>query len=162
MSGSRKYILLVDKNQEIITALARELQTWAQARSVDILRAASAKEGLLLVEQFGADIYVVISELKMIDMSGSDFLVLLGRSHPHIVALILSDLPDIDEIMKSVRANMFSLIRLPWDKWNLRIELSMAYEMAENRRMGSKSALPKPASIEMEVGTGRAILHEFD
>ena len=162
MSSPRKYILLVDDDQKITAALARELQTWAQARSIDILRAASAREAFALVEEFGADIYIVVAELKMIDVSGSVLLVDLSRSHPHIVTLLLTDLPDIDEIMKSVHANMFSLIRKPWDSWNLRIELSMAYEVAENRRMGSKSALLKPGRSDPETRAGTVLLQEFD
>lgn len=140
MSGSRQYILLVEDDPTVSAALIRELQSWATRRSIEILHADSAAHGLQLVDKFGDDIYIVIAELKMPDMSGSDFIAAVSRSHQRIVSFLLSGVPDIDAIIKSLSSNLFGLISRPWDSWNLRLDLSMAFEVAEDRRIGLRSA----------------------
>ncbi|HUX40191.1 MAG TPA: response regulator [Rectinemataceae bacterium] len=140
MSGSRQYILLVEDDPIVSAALIRELQSWAKRRSIEILHAASSAQGLELIETYGDDIYIVIAELKMPGMSGPDFIAAAGQSHQRIVSFLLSGVPDIEAIIKSLRSNLFGLISTPWDSWNLRLDLSMAFEVAEDRRIGLRSA----------------------
>ncbi|HUX36727.1 MAG TPA: response regulator [Rectinemataceae bacterium] len=140
MGGRRRYLLLVDDNPAIIAALARELQAWSQERSLSILTASSAEEALELVTCHGQDILIVLSDLRMSGMSGADLLVGLSLSHPHMVSLLLTDVIDLDEILKTSKADVFGVISKPWDTWNLRLELTMAYETAENRAIASPGA----------------------
>jgi len=160
MGSSRQYILLVDDDPKVLAALDLELQSWAKRRSLEILQATSAMEGLKLVDEYGDDIYISIAELRMSDMLGSDFIAELSLTHPHIVTFLLSGVPDIDEIIKSLHANMFSLIGKPWDTWNLRLELSMAFEVAENRRIGLRSALMGKTSHAPAARNQPVLVHE--
>jgi DNA-binding NtrC family response regulator len=137
MSGIRQYVLLVEDDQTISAALVRELESWAKRHTIEILQASTVKEGLSLVDSYGDDIYIAITELRMPDMPGSGFLAKLSLTHPHIVTFLLSGIPDIDEIVKSLHANLFGLISKPWDSWNLRIELmsSAAKETSPRARL---------------------------
>ncbi len=140
MRGRNRYLLLVDDDPAITAALARELQTWAQARLLSILVASSAEEALEFVKERGRDILMVLADLRLPGMGGSDLLVGLSLSQPHIVSLLLTDVLDLDEIIKSSKADVFSVIGKPWDPWNLRLELSMAFDIAENRAIASPEA----------------------
>ncbi len=162
MSGPRQYILLVEDDRKVAEALEKELESWTRRRSIEVLRASSAAEGLTQVDMHGDDISIVIAELQMADKSGSEFLSELSLRHPNIVSFLLSGVPDVEEIVKSLHANMFGLISKPWDSWNLRLELSMAYEVAENRRIGSRNAPLGPAAKGSARAASPALLHERD
>lgn len=138
MKQNQEYILIVDDDPLVLRALERELASWAEERSLVILKAASAEEGLGVVEERASAIRVILSDLFMPGMLGSDFLAKVGREHPEIVTLLITSQPNLEEIVKSARANLFGLLRKPWDRWNLRVELSMANDLASSRRVGFK------------------------
>ena len=133
MDGKKRFILLVDDEQSIVNALRRELVDWAAERSLEILTALSAKAGLAILESGGEDAIIVISDLQMPEMNGSEFLEKVKNLYPYIVSILLTGYSDIQEIAKAVRAGIFSFLLKPWDSEYLVAELQKAYDFGENR-----------------------------
>jgi len=130
---NNRCILLVDDEPNITNALKRELHEWTLERSLDIVTAQSAMQGLAILEQKGAGTVLVVSDLKMPEMLGSDFLLVVKRLYPDIVSMLLTGHSEASEIIKIVQANIFSFILKPWDSSYLLAELTKAYDYHELR-----------------------------
>jgi sigma-B regulation protein RsbU (phosphoserine phosphatase) len=120
--------LLVDDEAGILNALKRELHGWAKDRSLKILTAPSAREGLKILEARPGEIAVICSDLKMPEMLGSDFLLQVKAEHPEIVTILLTGFSEAAEVMKAIKAGIFSYILKPWDPEYLQSELGKAFE----------------------------------
>ena len=127
-------MLLVDDEQNILMALKRELHDWAKTNKLEILTALSAKEALGILETRGAETELIISDLRMPEMKGSDFLVEARKVWPHIVTILLTGYSETEEIVKAVSSGIFSYMLKPWDSQCLLAEVQKAHDVAEMRR----------------------------
>lgn len=134
MEASRNYVLLVDDEPNILNALRRELADWAAGRSVEILTAQSAGEGLSLLETHGESTKLILSDLKMPEMKGSDFLLAVKDKYPEIVSILLTGFSEPEELIKAVSAGIFSFMLKPWDHAYLIAEVQKAWEHGETKR----------------------------
>lgn len=134
MDKGQHFMLLVDDEVNITRSLKRELQDWADEHSMEILTAASAQTGLNLLEMHGAATRIVISDLKMPEMLGSDFLLSVKERYPHIVSILLTGYSDTQEVIKAVSAGIFSYMLKPWDSDYLIAEIQKAYEFGTIRQ----------------------------
>ena len=119
-------ILFVDDEISILSSLKRELHDWARDSGVGLDTAPSALLGLKKIEADPASIAVIVSDLKMPEMKGSDFLLEVRKRWPDIVTILLTGFSEIEEIMKAVQAGISSYILKPWEPDYLRTELEKA------------------------------------
>ena len=115
MSTNSRCVLLVDDEQNILNSLNRELRDWALERKLEILTAISGRKGLELLAERGEDAVIVVSDLKMPEMKGSDFLTEVRRLYPDIVTILLTGFSETEEVIKAVSAGIFSYMLKPWD-----------------------------------------------
>jgi sigma-B regulation protein RsbU (phosphoserine phosphatase) len=122
-------ILFVDDEANILTALKRELHVWARERALVLKTASSAAIALNIIESSASEIAIVVSDLKMPEMLGSDFLLEVKNRWPEIITALLTGFSETQEVMKAVKAGIFSYILKPWDQEYLKSELEKALEM---------------------------------
>jgi phosphoserine phosphatase RsbU/P len=123
---SERYILLVDDEKNILSSLTRELHSWAGEKGFTILTAMSGADGLSVLDQMGEQVEIIISDLSMPEMFGSDFLLEAKRRYPDIVSILLTGYNDAKEISKAVSAGIFSYLLKPWDRAYLIAEIDKA------------------------------------
>lgn len=128
---ANQYILLVDDEPNILKALSRELEFWTEERNITILTAPHAIRALEILKEKGPETLLVVSDLRMPEMKGSDFLQVVRDTYPHILAILLTGYSETNEIIKAVRAGIFSYILKPWDSEYLLAEIDKAYETAK-------------------------------
>jgi phosphoserine phosphatase RsbU/P len=126
-------ILFVDDEQNILNALKRELRDWMHERSLELRTAPSAREGLKRLDESAASTAIVVSDLKMPEMLGSDFLLQVRSRYPKIITILLTGYSEPEELMKAVKAGIFSYILKPWEPEYLRIELEKALDARRMR-----------------------------
>lgn len=129
----KRYLMLVDDEQNILFALKRELHEWARERKLDVILAQSAKEGLARLSEHGAAIEMIVSDLRMPEMKGSDFLLEVRKAHPDIITLLLTGFSETEEIVKAVSAGIFSYMLKPWDSSYLLGEVTKAYDYRQTK-----------------------------
>jgi phosphoserine phosphatase RsbU/P len=140
--------LFVDDEPNILSALKRELHDWARERSIEIRTAPSAAEGLKYLYTEGSDkVAIIVSDLKMPEMLGSDFLLEVRASFPHIITILLTGFSEPQELMKAIKAGIFSYILKPWEPEYLKTELNKALEV---RRLTAEAEARKK-TIEEEL-----------
>lgn len=125
-SSEPTVVLFVDDEVNILNSLKRELREWSMASGLGIETAPSAREGLALVEADPERIAVIVSDLRMPEMKGSDFLLEVRRRWPDIVTMLLTGFSETQEVMKAVQAGIFSYLLKPWEPEYLKSELDKA------------------------------------
>lgn len=94
MSGWR--VLLVDDEERVIRGIQRNLQS----PELDVEIALSGKEGLAMMEKESFD--VVVSDLRMPEMDGNQFLNEVCRLYPRTIRMILSGYAEKKMLMDSI------------------------------------------------------------
>ncbi len=154
----KRAVLLVDDERNITNALRRELREWAEERSLEIATAESPAGGLSYLEENGGRTVIVVSDLKMPGMLGSDFLLEIKRLYPEVVAILLTGYSEASEIAKIVKAGIFSFIMKPWEPEYLLSELSKALEYHDLREESARHARIVEDELRWAGEMQRAIL----
>ncbi len=119
-------ILLVDDERDIGAALARLLRS----DGYKILHATSGKEGLALLAEH--EIGVVISDQRMPEMTGVEFLTQVKECYPNTTRIVLSGYADLDAVMDAInRGSIYKFFTKPWDNEILRAEVLEAFRHRE-------------------------------
>lgn len=127
-------MLLVDDEPNITNALKRELEEWAEERSLDIVTAVSAAIGLNILETKHEQMALVISDLRMPEMKGSDFLLEVKKRYPEILTMLLTGYSETQEVIKAVSAGIFSYMLKPWEPSYLLAEVQKAFDHGQMLR----------------------------
>ena len=85
-----------------------------------------------------ADVFLVISDLRMPEMLGSDLLLKIKDKYTDIITILLTGYLEVDEIMKAVKSGIFAYILKPWDEKYLLTEIGKAYDLAVLREEKTK------------------------
>ena len=124
-----KKIMLVDDEQSILNSLKRELMDWCSDNKIEIISFTNPIEAFnaLVMEK---EVFLVISDLRMPEMLGSDLLLKIREKYPDIITILLTGYSEVDEIMKAVKSGIFAYILKPWDEKYLLTEIGKAHELA--------------------------------
>ena len=95
----KKRILFVDDEPMVLRGLQRTLRKMREVW--DMAFASSAQEALAILDNNPMD--VIISDMKMPEMDGTQLLAQVKQRHPHVVRLILSGHVEQETTIKSVQ-----------------------------------------------------------
>jgi len=127
-------LLLVDDEENITSALVRLLRR----DGYRILRATSGKQGLELLTQ--NEVGVIISDQRMPEMTGVEFLSQVKELYPDTVRIVLSGYTELNSVTDAInRGAIYKFLTKPWEDDLLRANVDEAfrrYEMKmENARL---------------------------
>lgn len=130
-------LLLVDDEESITSSLVRLLRR----DGYTILRANSGKSGLELLAQH--KVGVIISDQRMPEMTGVEFLSKVKELYPETVRIVLSGYTELNSVTDAInRGAIYKFLTKPWEDDLLRANVSEAfrhYEMKrENIRLGKE------------------------
>jgi response regulator RpfG family c-di-GMP phosphodiesterase len=137
METTQHTILCVDDEQNILNALKRLLRK----ENYRLLTANSGRAGLdLLAEN---DVHVVVSDQRMPEMSGTEFLKEIKQAYPDILRIILTGYTDVDTISEAINeGHIYKFFLKPWNDQNLKLEIRQALEQYDlikaNKRLNDQ------------------------
>jgi len=144
-------VLLVDDDRNLLMGLKRTLRK----KPYDIVMATSAREGLQILA--GMPIDVVVSDEKMPEMSGTDFLTKVRVLYPDTTRIMLTGEATLDAAMRAINeGEIFRFLRKPCSLADLAVAIAQALEhkqqMVEHRRLlrQARSQGDKAQEIEEE------------
>jgi len=121
-------LLLVDDEPAILSALKRLLRR----ENMQVLTANSGAEGLEMLASHGVG--VVISDARMPEMDGAEFLGKVRQMYPDTVRIILSGYTDLKAVTSAVnRGELFKFLTKPWDDVELLDTIREAFRVYELR-----------------------------
>ncbi len=117
-------ILCVDDEPNILKSLVRLFRP----SGYKVLTASGGAEGIRLLESEAIDI--VISDMRMPEMDGVQFLEQVQQRWPGVVRLLMTGYSDINAIIGAVnRGNIYRYIGKPWDDNDVILIVRQAMEM---------------------------------
>lgn len=119
-------LLLVDDEPNVISALRRVLRR----EGYRILSAGSAREGLEVLAR--EPVQVILSDQRMPEMSGAEFLSRVKDIHPDTVRIVLSGYTELESIIRAVNEGaIYKFLTKPWDEELLRAHIQEAFRFHE-------------------------------
>jgi len=139
LAEEQRYLLVVDDEQSILNALKRELRL----ENYQVLAATSPQEALDLLATHPVD--VVLTDLRLSQVSGVQLLGKIRSLHPDVVRIVLSASTEVSSILKAVNEGViYRFITKPWEADDLRAQIREAFQqrklLRENMRMRSQLA----------------------
>jgi CheY-like chemotaxis protein len=133
-SQSRPRILVVDDEEAIL-----ETMTFTFEDDYEIFTSTDARRALDLLDQ-QAPIAVVLTDQRMPNMSGVEFVTEVWKRHPSTVRMILTGFSDMDAIIEAINdGHVYAYITKPWEPDQLKQLMKQAVEhyhlTVENERL---------------------------
>ena len=130
----RPRILVVDDEEAILETMAFTFED-----DYEVLTSASPREALALLERDGP-VAVVISDQRMPEMTGVEFLARVFALHPTTVRIILTGFADMDAIIRAINdGHVYAYITKPWEPDQLKQVVRRAVDhhalAVENERL---------------------------
>lgn len=130
-------LLLVDDEDGILSSLKRTLRREAYR----ILTATDGRAGLDELARNPVD--VIVSDQRMPDMSGVEFLRQAKELYPDTVRMVLSGYSDLQSITDAINEGaIYKFLSKPWDDAVLKAEIADAFQRKqlhdENRRLNQQ------------------------
>jgi response regulator RpfG family c-di-GMP phosphodiesterase len=117
-------ILFVDDEANILQSLKRLFRR----EPYTILSASSGKEGLKLLAETPVDL--LISDHRMPEMTGVEFMAEVKRRFPDIMRIILTGYTDVNSITAAINeGNVYKFILKPWEDDRLKETIREALEV---------------------------------
>jgi len=124
--GNPKPVLLsVDDDQNILKLIEKTLSKL----DIEVLTASSGKEGLAVLKARAVD--VVIADMRMPQMSGSEFLKQVSALQPHACRIMLTENAQLEDAKAAINEGGVSrYLDIPWNDDELRRTVGEAIKVA--------------------------------
>ena len=115
-------LLLLDDETNILRALSRVLRR----DGYRILSSTSVREAFELLA--ANDVQVIISDQRMPEMSGTEFLSQVKNIYPDTVRLVLSGYTDLKSVTDAINeGSIYKFLTKPWDDQQIRAHVKQAF-----------------------------------
>jgi signal transduction histidine kinase len=133
VSAAKPCLLVVDDEPDLVQSVKDLLRF-----DFRVLGATRASEGMRLMQ--GQEVHVVMSDQRMPEMTGVEFLSRLRETNPETVRLLFTAYADLEAVIDAInKGNVYRYIAKPWQPDELRTILKQALEhynlQADRRRL---------------------------
>ena len=133
MAQRRHTILVVDDEPDVVKSVQDLLRY-----DYKVLGATRARDAMRLMEE--NDVHVVMSDQRMPEMSGVEFLGRARTDHPEAIRLLFTGYADIRAVIDAInQGNVYRYITKPWDPDELQTVIREAVErhdlLVERKRL---------------------------
>lgn len=126
---ARPTVLLVDDEPNVVRALARALRR----DGYRILTADGAAAAFEVLAQH--EVQVILSDQRMPQMCGTEFLSEVKSLYPHTVRIVLSGYTDLQSVTDAInRGAIYRFLTKPWEDEALRAHVKEAFRHHERQR----------------------------
>ncbi|ASD62593.1 hybrid sensor histidine kinase/response regulator [Bdellovibrio bacteriovorus] len=117
-------ILCVDDEVDNVDALERLFR-----KKYNVLKATSGKEALAVLDEHPGPVALIITDQRMPEMTGVEFLEKTLTSHPETVRILLTGYTDLESVISAVnKGQIFRYLTKPWDPVDLTNTVDHAIE----------------------------------
>lgn len=131
MTAEKHPILIVDDEEDVLLSLRSMFR-----REYEVLTAPRARAALEIMQS--RDVHIVVTDQRMPDMNGVDFLAEVSTRFPDVIRLMITGYMDLQSVTEAVnRGHVFRYIAKPWDPSELEAAVRQAaeqYEVLDERR----------------------------
>jgi response regulator RpfG family c-di-GMP phosphodiesterase len=101
-------------------------------REYEVFTAISGLEAIEILKQH--PIQLIVTDQKMPEMTGTEFLEKTLPDHPDVIRIILTGFSDIEAIVRAVnKANIYKYVTKPWNREDFKIIIDEALSLFQYR-----------------------------
>ncbi len=147
----KRTILFVDDEVRLLRSLEQAMLD----EPYDTLFAESGAEALKLLEE--NEVHVIVTDMRMPEMSGLALLKIVKEKYPHIVRLVLSGYTQVTTLLTAInQGEIFRFITKPWKmekEFKTVLEQAVEYYnlQAERDRLVAESAALKERLVDAGI-----------
>ena len=106
----KRTVLFVDDDSIVLRSIARGLFD----EPYKVCFAESGEEALKILSQ--QEVHVLVTDIRMPEMDGTELLKIVTRKYPHIVKMVLSGYTNTTDMTKAIhQEGVFKFIPKPWN-----------------------------------------------
>ena len=133
MNAYQHTVLCVDDEQNILHSLKRLLRK----EGYRLLAAGSGAKGLKILKE--NDVHLVITDQRMPEMSGTEFLAKVKENYPDVIRIVLTGYTEVDSITESInKGHIYKFMLKPWNDYNLKLEIKQGLEQYDLMQANKK------------------------
>lgn len=133
MTDNKFNILYVDDEEFNLTSFKAIFR-----RDYNVFTATSGKLGLEILKQ--NEIHLIITDQRMPDMTGVEFLESVAEDYMFVRRIIITGFSDIEAIIRAInKGNIYRYITKPWDVNDLKITIQNALNAYKTDRANKGS-----------------------
>lgn len=141
-------VLVIDDEEFILTSLNRLLR-----REFNVLVAQTAQQGLNLMRV--NEVHVVLSDQRMPEMTGVDFLSKIKGVYPDAIRMLLTGYADLESVIAAINSgNIYRYMVKPWDPNEIIAivrEACQKYDLIIKNRELTTALMSTNAELEQRV-----------
>lgn len=145
MRREKLKLLIVDDEPDNLDLLYRTFR-----RDFDVIRAESAIAALKALDEKG-EVAIIISDQRMPDMLGTEFLSRTVERFPDTIRIVLTGYTDVEDLVDAINSGkVFKYITKPWKPQHLQVVVEQAaetYEVLKQRTTDLRRALRRESSF---------------
>lgn len=138
-----KKILIVDDELEMLESLEKIL---SHKNEFNIIACSSSKEAINKIEKNGFDL--IITDLKLGDLTGIDILKTAKKFHPNTLVIILSGYGTIESSVEAVKNGAFDFIEKPFSSGKLFETIERAFCSIESNELNKDNSVNDDTPFE--------------
>jgi response regulator RpfG family c-di-GMP phosphodiesterase len=128
MEKDKIKILYIDDEANNLSAFKANFR-----RLYDIYTAESAADGKKILET--TEIEIVITDQRMPEMTGVEFLESIIKEHPNPIRILLTGYTDMQALIDAVnKGQIYRYLSKPWNEEELKMAINQAYEVYSLRK----------------------------
>jgi len=122
MIDTKGNLLIIDDEIEVLNTLKRVFE-----KDYELYITQTAKEAFEIMKKF--DIGVVLSDHRMPEMNGTEFLVKVRELYPDTIRILITGYSEINDLIISVnKGRIFSYVTKPWNLGDLKNTIKEAFD----------------------------------
>ncbi len=135
-------ILVINEKEPIRLGLKTAIESEATRNflgityKIEVYTAKNGSEGIAIFKQKTPD--VVITDIKMKDMSGANLLKEILSIDKKAIVIMLADLPIYSEAIEYIKLGAYNYVAKPWKITDIRKELKKIFSIQQNSEQKSK------------------------
>lgn len=153
-------VVFVDDEPAVLRALGRDVKSWLGDNDLDLVGFSSGEECLSFLNEYASDVLLVVSDLRMPGIKGSDLLYRISEEYPDIGLILMTAYTDMEDITHAVSASLYGLVMKPWRTQKFISELDRAKERVLLLREQRKSQERIKEQLENAADFQYRFLHD--
>ncbi|MFX3625794.1 MAG: response regulator [bacterium] len=100
----------------------------------DIKTAVSGKEGMEVLDA-NPDIHIIITDQRMPEMTGVEFLSAIREKHKEPIRILLTGYTDFSALVEAInKGQIYRYLQKPWNEDEIKVVVTQAYEIFDLRK----------------------------
>lgn len=100
----------------------------------DIKTAVSGKEGMDVLDA-NSDIHIIITDQRMPEMTGVEFLSAIKERHTEPIRILLTGYTDFSALVEAInKGQIYRYLQKPWNEDEIKVVVNQAYEIFDLRK----------------------------